>query len=59
MNGMGGCIFKSLEEAYVFPFEMPYDWDSSVQPILKLRWYIDEAYATNNGELRWRIDYSG
>ena len=25
---------------------------------VEVDWYIDEAYATNSGEVQWRIDYS-
>lgn len=53
-----GYEFDLNEDGYVRSFEMPYDWDSSVNPILKIHWYINEAYALQSGEVRWQVNYS-
>ena len=38
--------------------EIPPDWDSSTNLTIKLYWMIDEAYATNSGEVQWQIEWS-
>ena len=38
-------------------FEIPYDWDSSTDITVEIYWGIDEAYATNNGEVQWYADW--
>lgn len=39
-------------------FEIPYDWDTSTALSVKIYWYINEAFVTNNGETAWTIDWS-
>ena len=38
-------------------FEVPHDWDSSSNIEVKIYWAINEAYATNDGEIQWAIDW--
>jgi hypothetical protein len=42
----------------VFTAELPRDWDPGTDVVIYVRWYIDEAYATNSGEVRWQIAWS-
>ena len=39
-------------------FEIPYDCDTSADIKIEIYWYIDEAYATNSGEVQWRAQWS-
>lgn len=47
-----------IGDEVVASFEIPHDWDSSTDLILYIYWYINEAYATNSGEVQWRIQWS-
>lgn len=38
-------------------FEIPPDWDPTTDIEVKLYWAINEAYATNDGEVQWAIDW--
>jgi len=42
----------------VVTFYLPNDWASGTDVLMVIRWYIDEAYATGNGEVNWQIDWS-
>ena len=42
----------------VFTTELPPDWASGTDVDIKVDWYINEAYATNNGEVRWQAAWS-
>jgi len=48
----------SINDEMVASLEIPDDWDAVTDLKLRLYWYIDEAYAANNGEVRWQIDWS-
>jgi len=48
----------SINDEMVSSLEIPDDWDSSTDLEIKIYWYIDEAYATNNGEVRWQVEWS-
>jgi hypothetical protein len=47
-----------IGDEVVASFEIPHDWDSSTDLTLYLYWYVNEAYATNSGEVQWRIQWS-
>jgi hypothetical protein len=53
-----GYEFDINEEGFVRSFEIPYDWDTSVDPILKIHWFINEAFGLGSGEIRWQINYN-
>ena len=38
-------------------FEVPTDCDTSEDLCIEIYWGIDEAYATNNAEVQWKIDW--
>ena len=38
-------------------FEMPDDWATGTDLTVEVYWAIDEAYATNSGEVRWNADW--
>ena len=38
-------------------FELPTDWEAGTDIEIEVYWAIDEAYATNNGEVRWNTDW--
>jgi hypothetical protein len=42
----------------VFTFAVPNDWASGTDIAVGIHWYINEAYATNNGEVNWQAAYS-
>lgn len=42
----------------VFVFELPKDWNSGTNLLVYIYWYINENYATGNGEVRWGFDWS-
>jgi hypothetical protein len=52
-----GYEFTNNDVVY-YSTEVPYDWDSSSDISIELHWYINEAYATNNGEVRWNLIYT-
>lgn len=47
-----------INDDIVMNFEIPHDWDSSTNLQIFIYWAINEAYATNNGEVQWRIRWS-
>lgn len=53
-----GYSFTKGDDGYVRPFEIPYDWDPTTPIIVKIHWYINEAYAAHSGEVRWNILYT-
>lgn len=42
----------------VTTFEVPHDYDITADLEVYIYWYINEAYATNSGEVQWRIQWS-
>ncbi len=38
-------------------FELPTDWEAGTDIEIEVYWAIDEAYADNNGEVRWSADW--
>lgn len=38
-------------------FELPTDWATGTDVTIEVYWAIDEAYATNSGEVRWSTDW--
>jgi len=38
--------------------EIPHDWDSTTDLTVKIYWAINEAYATNSGEVQWQIEWA-
>lgn len=42
----------------VMNFEVPYDCDTSEDIKIEIYWYINEAYATGDGEVQWRAQWS-
>jgi hypothetical protein len=57
LGNYAGYEFDISDDSY-FSFEPPEAWDSSTALILKIYWYIDEAYATRSGEVNWQSLYS-
>lgn len=53
-----GYSFTKGDDGYIRPFEIPYDWDSTTNIIVKIHWYVNEAYAAHSGEVRWNILYT-
>lgn len=53
-----GYAFGKSDDGFIRPFEIPYDWDGATDITVKIHWYINEAYATHSGEVRWNINYS-
>lgn len=47
-----------VDDDCVVDFIVPSDWDSSTDIDIEVCWYIDEAYATNSGEIRWQAAWS-
>jgi hypothetical protein len=46
------------DDSIIDAFEIPHDWASGTDLTVELHWQINEAYATNNGEVQWRVDWS-
>jgi len=42
----------------VADFELPYDWASGTDLEVKIYWYCNEDYATDSGEVQWRVQWS-
>ena len=49
--------FTIADNAFVI-FNLPKDWASGTDLTVHINWAIDEAYAINNGEIRWQLDWS-
>ncbi len=47
-----------INDDSVFTFHIPHDYKAETDVEIQIDWYIDEAYATNNGEVNWQIEYS-
>jgi len=57
LGNFAGYEFDIGDDGY-FNFEVPYSWDSTTPIYVKIHWYINEAYATASGEIKWQIDYT-
>lgn len=42
----------------VFMFKLPDDWATGTDLSIRMRYYIDEAYITNNGEVRFQVAWT-
>ena len=42
----------------IFSFEPPNGWQSGTNILVKVYWYINEAYATRSAEVRWQSVYA-
>ena len=47
-----------ISDDSVFTFHLPHDWASSTDVTINFDWYIDEAYATNSGEVKWQAAWA-
>ena len=48
----------NINDDSVFTFHLPHDWAAGTDVVVNVDWQIDEAYATNSGEVRWQIIWS-
>ena len=46
-----------IDEDMHTSFEIPSDCDTSVDVKIEIYWAINEAYATNSGEVQWQAEY--
>jgi hypothetical protein len=44
-----------INDDTVFTFHIPHDWATGTDIAISIDWFIDQAYATNNGEVKWQI----
>ena len=51
--GNYNVVEYGINDDSVFNFDMPDNWASGTDIIITAHWQIDEAYAANNGEIRW------
>ena len=51
--GNFNTVEYGINDDSVFSFHVPDDWSAGTDLVLKVHWQADEAYATNNGEVRW------
>ena len=47
-----------INDDSVFSTELPNDWCSGTDVVISCDWYINEAYAAANGEVRWQAAWS-
>jgi hypothetical protein len=47
-----------IDDDAVVTHGVPKDWASGTDITIDLSWYINEAYATNSGEVRWQVAWS-
>lgn len=50
--------YYGITDNSIFTFTIPADWDPATDISIYIYWYINEAYATNSGEVQWRIKWS-
>jgi len=48
----------TINDDMITSFEIPFDWDPATNLEIKIYWYIDEAYATNSGEVQWEVNWA-
>ncbi|MHC4501810.1 MAG: hypothetical protein ACYTFI_00775 [Planctomycetota bacterium] len=46
------------DDSILDAFEVPHDWASGTDLSIEVHWQINEAYATANGEVQWRVEWS-
>ena len=47
-----------ISDDSVLDIDLPPDWASGTDVVFVVCWYINEAYATNSGEVQWRMAWS-
>ncbi len=47
-----------INDDAVVSWELPADWATGTDITIFLHWQINEAYALNNGEVQWQVDWS-
>ena len=47
-----------IDDDAVFIFRIPDDWAAGTDIVIKVRWAINEEYATNSGEVRWQASWA-
>ena len=44
-----------INDDTVFTFHVPHDWAVGTAITISIDWFIDQAYVTNSGEVKWQI----
>ena len=44
-----------INDDTVFTFHIPHDWAAGTAITISIDWFIDQAYVTNSGEVKWQI----
>ena len=44
-----------INDDTVFTFHLPHDWAAGTDVTISIDWFIDQAYVTNSGEVKWQI----
>ena len=44
-----------INDDTVFTFHIPHDWAAGTDVTISIDWFIDQAYVTNSGEVKWQI----
>jgi hypothetical protein len=57
LGNFAGYEYDIGDDSY-FSFEPPEAWDSSTPILIKVYWYVDEAYVDHSAEVRWQGIYS-
>jgi len=57
LGNYAGYAFTISDDSY-FSLESPIDRAAGTDITLSLYWYINEAYVTNSGEVRWQVKWS-
>lgn len=55
-NYMG--LAFAINDTVYYNISLPYRWDELTAINANLLWAINEAYATNSGEVQWQLDWS-
>ncbi|KKM90428.1 hypothetical protein LCGC14_1238750 [marine sediment metagenome] len=56
--GNYNTVEYGINDDSVFNFDIPDDWGTGSDIIIKAHWQIDEAFVTNSGEIRWSAAWS-
>lgn len=48
----------TINDSSLVAFRVPDNMDLTVNPAIRLYWYINEAFVTNSGEVQWACAYS-
>jgi len=51
-----GYAFSINDDGYVRPFELPYDWDTSTNMVIKIHWASNNTSASK--KVKFQVDYS-